>query len=50
MSVQSTLKETKLSEMVYLVLLKVFFYFGPYSGTFWGIVFIFSRVLKQIQV
>ena len=32
-----------------LVLLKVIFYFWPFLKAFWGIFFIFSRVLKQIQ-
>ena len=36
--------------MVDLVLLKVIFYCWPFLRTFWGLFFIFSRVLKQIQV
>ena len=33
-----------------LVLLKVIFYFWPFLRAFWELFFIFSRVLKQIQV
>ena len=29
---------------------QVNFYFGPYLRAFWEIFFIFSRLLKQIQV
>ena len=36
-------------KQVFLVLLKVIFYFHPYLGAFWGL-FYFSRLLKQIQV
>ena len=36
--------------VVFLVLLKGIFYFWPYLRAFWGLFFIFSRVLKQIQV
>ena len=31
--------------MLNLVLLKIFFYFGPYLRAFWGLFFIFSRFL-----
>ena len=40
----------KTGKHLFLVLLKVIFYFGPYLRAFWGLFFIFSRVLKQIQV
>ena len=33
---------------IFLVLLKVIFYFHPYLGAFWGL--FFFRFLKQIQV
>ena len=35
---------------IFLVLLKVIFYFWPFLRAFWGLLFIFSRVLKQILV
>ena len=33
--------------MVFLVLFKDMFYFWPFYRAFWGLLFIFSRVLKQ---
>ena len=36
--------------LVFLVLLKVIFYFHPFLGAFWGLFFIFGGFLKQIQV
>ena len=36
--------------MISLVLLKLIFYFWPFLRAFLGLFFIFSRLLKQIQV
>ena len=44
----------KRDDLLFVILLiaflVIFGHFGPYLRAFWGLFFIFSRLLKQIQV